>query len=143
MKIFFAFPIAGDRSSIDSAKKIVGMLESLGHHVTTKIFLEREKMQQQEKNLTPQEKYALDLKWLLEADVLVGEISNPSYGMGFEAGYLLGATDKKVILVHSRQNNEKITAMARGNTHPNCTVFEYDDVNELRDFFRNNLGACA
>ncbi|MBI4170212.1 MAG: hypothetical protein HY514_00820 [Candidatus Aenigmarchaeota archaeon] len=142
MKIFFAFPITGDRSLLDNAKKIVELVESLGHEVTTKIFLDREKMILQEENLAPRDKYDLDIKWLLDSDILIGEISTPSYGMGFEVGYLLGATDKKSILLYQKTHHNNITPMATGNTHPNCKVFQYADLAQLEEFLKNELGAA-
>lgn len=35
MKIYFGFTVAGDRSSIDAARKIVAMLQEKGHEVLT------------------------------------------------------------------------------------------------------------
>ena len=139
MKVFLAFPITGDRSSLENARKIVDLLESLGHEVTTKIFLDKERMHAQEAKLTLRDKYELDVKWLMESDILIGEISNPSYGIGFEVGYLLGSTEKKTILLYHKENHEKITPMATGNTHPNCRVFAYENISQLEEFLKNNL----
>jgi hypothetical protein len=36
MKIYFGFTVAGDRSGIEAARKIVVLLERLGHEVLTR-----------------------------------------------------------------------------------------------------------
>src|SRR5271156_6346813 len=38
MKIYFGFTVAGDRSSVVAATKIVELLEELGHDVLTGLF---------------------------------------------------------------------------------------------------------
>lgn len=143
MKIFFAFPITGDRSSLENAKGIVEIIESLGHEVTTKIFFDKENMMNEEMHLSEQEKFDLDMKWLLESDMLIGEITRPSYGMGFEVGYVLGSTNKKVMLLYHRDGHGKITAMSNGNTHPNCTVFQYNTLDEVREFLQGRIGGAS
>src|SRR5215469_3868116 len=35
MKIYLGFTVAGDRSSVEAAKKILGVLQSMGHEVLT------------------------------------------------------------------------------------------------------------
>jgi len=40
MKIYFGFTVAGDRSSITTARVIVAMLEAMGHVVLTKHLVE-------------------------------------------------------------------------------------------------------
>jgi hypothetical protein len=45
--------------------------------------------------------------------------------LGFEAGYLLGATDKKVILLYRRDLEPKLSLLITGNSHANCTVAAY------------------
>jgi hypothetical protein len=52
----------------------------------------------------------------------VAEISGSSFGLGFETGYLLGATAKKVALFYRRDVERKISLMITGITHPNCRV---------------------
>lgn len=36
MKIYFGFTVAGDRSSLGMAKRVVQLLEELGHEVLTR-----------------------------------------------------------------------------------------------------------
>jgi hypothetical protein len=36
MKIYFGFTVAGDRSAVDTARKVVRLLEERGHEVLTR-----------------------------------------------------------------------------------------------------------
>ena len=38
MKVYFGFTVAGSRSSVEAAKKIVDILQSMGHEVLTVIY---------------------------------------------------------------------------------------------------------
>jgi hypothetical protein len=39
------------------------------------------------------------MAWLQQCDLFIAEVSGSSFGLGFETGYLLGATNKRVILL--------------------------------------------
>jgi hypothetical protein len=41
MKIYLGFTVAGNRSSIEAAKKLLNVLESLGHEVLTSHLMRR------------------------------------------------------------------------------------------------------
>ncbi len=40
MKIYFGFTVAGDRSTVMAARKIVGILDEMGHEVLTRHLVE-------------------------------------------------------------------------------------------------------
>jgi hypothetical protein len=42
MKIYFGFTVAGDRSSIDTARKVVHQLEEMGHEALTRHLVQRQ-----------------------------------------------------------------------------------------------------
>ena len=62
-----------------------------------------------------------------------------SFGLGFETGYLLGATDKRVILLYRREVEQKVSLLISGNSHANCTVMPYDNVEEVEKFLTGYL----
>jgi hypothetical protein len=99
MKVYFGFTVAGNRSSVEAAKKIVGILESMGHEVLTSHLL-GEDPREADRRLPPQDVFARDMRWLALCDIFIAEVSGSSFGLGFEAGYLLGATPKKAILFY-------------------------------------------
>ena len=138
MKIYFGFTVAGDRSSVAAARKIVASLEEMGHEVLTR-HLVRDDAWEADRRLTPEEVYRRDMKWLQQCDLFMAEVSGSSFGLGFETGYLLGATAKKVVLFYRRDAQSKISLIITGITHPNCSLVPYSETDELEVWVRNNL----
>lgn len=138
MKIYFGFTVAGDRSAVMAARKIVGILEEMRHDVLTRHLVE-DNAWEADRSITPEEVYRRDMKWLEQCDMFIAEVSGSSFGLGFETGYLLGATTKKVVLFYRRDVENKISLLITGNSHPNCKLVPYSDPNEVELWVRNNL----
>jgi nucleoside 2-deoxyribosyltransferase len=135
MKIYLGFTVAGNRSSVEAAKKILSALQSMGHEVLTSHLL-REDAWDADRRVPPQEIFARDMKWLAECDIFVAEVSGSSFGLGFETGYLLGATAKKTVLFYELAAEHRISLLIVGNTHPNCCLVPYSGLDELGDLVR-------
>ena len=135
MRVYFGFTVAGSRSSVEAAKKIVDVLQSMGHEVLTSHLL-REDAWEGDRRLPPQEVFARDMRWLAQCDIFIAEVSGSSFGLGFETGYLLGATPKKTILFYERAVERKISLLIVGNTHPNCILAPYSRLDELEELVR-------
>ena len=142
MKIYFGFTVAGDRSSITTARVIVGMLEAIGHVVLTKHLVEDDAWER-DRLITAQQVYQRDLRWLTECDLLMAEVSGSSFGLGFETGYLLGATDKEAVLFYRRDVEKRISLLITGNAHPRCTLVPYSDVKEIEAFIASRMALAA
>jgi hypothetical protein len=71
------------------------------------------------------------MRWLAECDVFIGEVSGSSFGMGYEAGLVLGGSQKPAILFHRADAAERISLLITGNTHPRCTVAAYTSFDEI------------
>jgi nucleoside 2-deoxyribosyltransferase len=138
MKIYFGFTVAGNRSSLDAAKKIVELFTEKGHEVLTR-HLVRDDAWESDRSVTSKEVYTRDMKWLEQCDLYIGEVSGSSFGLGFETGYLLGATDKKAILFYQRNAESKISLMITGMTHPNSTLVPYSEIEEVMAWIANNI----
>jgi nucleoside 2-deoxyribosyltransferase len=137
MKIYLGFTVAGSRSSIEAAKKLLNVLESLGHEVLTS-HLMSEDAWKADRSVAPQKIFARDMNWLAECDLLVAEVTGSSFGVGFETGYLLGATAKKIILFFEREAEHRISLLITGNTHPNCVLAPYSHLGELEQLVRRH-----
>jgi len=142
MKIYFGFTVAGDRSSVTTARVIVGMLEAIGHVVLTKHLVEDDAWEK-DRLITAQQVYQRDLRWLTECDCLMAEVSGSSFGLGFETGYLLGATDKDAVLFYRRDVEKRISLLITGNAHPRCTLVPYSDVKEIEAFIASRMALAA
>lgn len=135
MKIYFGFTVAGDRSSLAAARRMVELLEDLGHEVLTR-HLVQDDAGESDRRIGPRDVYERDLAWLSQCDLFIGEVSGSSFGLGFEAGYLLGATEKRVVLLYRSEAEKKISLMITGNTHPRCTLASYESAEEAEAILR-------
>jgi 2'-deoxynucleoside 5'-phosphate N-hydrolase len=139
MKIYFGFTVAGDRSSIDTARKVVHQLEEMGHEVLTR-HLVSDNAWEADRSISAQDVYRRDMDWLEQCELFIAEVSGSSFGLGFETGYLLGATSKKVVLLYRREVEQKVSLLITGNTHANCTLLPYAGVEEIEQFVARNIG---
>jgi nucleoside 2-deoxyribosyltransferase len=137
MKIYFGFTVAGDRSTIDTARKVVQLLEDLGHHVLTR-HLVSDDAWEADRSISPQDVFRRDMAWLDQCDLFIAEVSGSSFGLGFETGYLLGATSKNVVLPYRRELEKRVSLLITGNTHANCTFVPYTTVDEVEAFLTSN-----
>ena len=138
MKIYFGFTVAGDRSTLDTARTVVGWLERKGHEVLTR-HLVSDNAWEADRAISAQEVYSRDMGWLEQCDLFIAEVSGCSFGLGFETGYLLGATSKKVILLYRRELEKTVSLLITGNAHANCTLLPYANVEEVQQFIIGNV----
>ena len=138
MKIYFGFTVAGDRSTVDTARRIVTLLEDLGHEVLTR-HLVSDDAWASDRLLAPQDVYRRDMAWLQQCDIFIAEVSGSSFGLGFEAGYLLGSTSKRVVLFYRRDLEKKVSLLITGNTHPNCTLVPYATPGEVETWLSRDM----
>jgi len=130
MKIYFGFTVAGDRSGLAVARRVVGLLEARGHVVLTRHLVE-DNAADADRAIGPHGVFRRDMNWLAECDLFIAEVSGSSFGLGYETGCLLSATGKKVVLFYRREWRDRISLLITGNTHPNCTLVPYDDPGEV------------
>jgi hypothetical protein len=138
MKIYFGFTVAGDRSGVEAARSAVHVLEELGHEVLTRHLVEDDAWEA-DRRISAQDVYRRDMAWLWQCDLFIAEVSGSSFGLGFEAGYVLGATNKRVILLYRREFEQRISLLIRGNSHPNCTIVPYANIQEVEDLITGVL----
>jgi nucleoside 2-deoxyribosyltransferase len=138
MKIYFGFTVAGDRSSVTTARHIVELLEQMGHEVLTR-HLVSDGAAQMDRSITAQAVFERDMNWLRQCDVFIAEVSGSSFGLGFEAGYLLGSSNRKAILFYRRDAEARISLLITGNTHPNCRLVPYSEATEIAAQLRSSM----
>jgi nucleoside 2-deoxyribosyltransferase len=140
MKIYFGFTVAGDRSSVTIARRLVELLETMGHEVLTR-HLVSDTAAQMDRSITPQAVFERDMNWLRQCDIFIAEVSGSSFGLGYEAGYLLGSSEKKAVLFYRRDSEPRISLLITGNTHPNCRLAPYSEPEEIEVQLRSTMGA--
>jgi 2'-deoxynucleoside 5'-phosphate N-hydrolase len=142
MKIYLGFTVAGSRSSVEAAKKILNVLQSLGHEVLTS-HLVRDDAWEADRSVAPQKIFARDMAWLAQCELFVAEVTGSSFGLGFETGYRRGATTKKTILFFERDAAHRISLLITGNTHANCVLAPYSHLGELEELVRRHVPAAG
>ena len=114
------------------------LLEGLGHEVLTRHLVSDDALAT-DRLISPQDVYRRDMAWLQQCGVPIAELSGSSFGLGFQAGYLLGATAKKVILFYRRDLEKKISLLITGNMHPNCALAPYSNVTDVESFITSHF----
>ena len=140
MKIYFGFTVAGDRSQLPIARRLVELLEAMGHQVLTRHLVE-DNAAQMDRAITPQAVYERDMDWLRQCDIFIAEVSGSSFGLGYEAGFVLGSSVKKAVLFYRREAVARISLLITGNTHPNCLLVPYSEPEEIEAQLRSTMGA--
>ena len=72
--------------------------------------------------------YATDMDWLLSADAVVAEVTNPSLGVGYELARA-EAAGIPVLALYRPAPDRRLSAMILG--APGIAVAEYSDVSEV------------
>ena len=90
------------------------LLEGLGHAVLTRHLVDDDA---RERDRLISAQYRRDMAWLQQCEVLIAEASGSSFGLGFETGYLLCATAKKVILFYRHDLEKKISLLTNNRKH--------------------------
>ena len=140
MKIYFGFTVAGDRSSVEVARRMVELLEAMGHEVLTR-HLVGPNASQLDRSITPQAVYERDMNWLRRCDIFIAEVSGSSFGLGYETGLVLASSDKKAVLFYRRDAAPRLSLLITGNTHPRCRLVPYSDPDEMEAELRSTMGA--
>ena len=139
MKIYFGFTMAGDRSTVETARSMVQWLEELGHEVLTR-HLVNDDARAADRLLGPQAVYQRDMAWLRECDLFIARGFRLLLRIGLRGGLSTGCDDNKVILFYNINSKDRISFLITGNTHPNCTLVPYSSLPEVETFVRNRVG---
>ncbi|MEA2097695.1 MAG: nucleoside 2-deoxyribosyltransferase [Patescibacteria group bacterium] len=146
MKIYFAAPVRGDRSKIETNKFIVKLIKESGHEILTEHTIkEKEKLVEIENNFGHKNIYQRDINWLKECDLMIAEASTSSFGVGYETGYLLGISNpfdknnRKVIILYDKNIEKEVSALAVGNSDSNAVVYGYKNEKDISNFLKKYL----
>lgn len=114
------------------------MVSKMGHEVLTRHLVD-DNAWEKDRIITPRAVYLRDMSWLEQCDLFMAEVSGSSFGLGFETGYVLGATKKRVLLFYERKVESNISLLITGNAHPNCRLVPYSEVEEAELWVRSEL----
>jgi hypothetical protein len=136
MKIYFAGSVRAGRDDQNVYYSIINELKKYGE-VLTEHLGNKSLSDQGEQGVTDEFIFKRDANWVKEADVLVGEVTTPSLGVGYEIGQA-ESMGKKVLLLHRPIEGKKLSVMLSGNSY--LKIFKYKTIEEipkiLEDFFK-------
>lgn len=134
MKIYFAGSITGGREDGGLYLEIIKLLKKYGEVLTEHVG--NDSLTQMGEKLSDKEIYERDIAWVRMSDVLVAEVTHPSFGVGIE---IARATEfkKNVICIYRDKEGRRLSAMISG--CPGVKVFKYQGYQELNEIFLKEL----
>ena len=100
MKIYFSGSIRGGREDASQYQKIIAHLKRKGtvltEHIGNPSLSSEGQLEMKDKVIHDQ-----DMKLLLESDIVIAEVTNPSLGVGYEIGRAI--ENKKRVLMESNE----------------------------------------
>lgn len=126
MKIYFAGSIRGGRADADLYHRIIDHLKTRGQVLTEHVgdTALTEKGDDGPDDLSI---YHRDMSWMLESDVVVAEVTQPSLGVGFELGTAKSLT-LPILALYRPAPGKYLSAMISG--CPSITVAEYNTLDQ-------------
>lgn len=123
MKIYFAGSIRGGRADAPLYHRIIEHLKTKGHQVLTEHVGHLNLVESRGDKAI----YEQDTGWLRESDILIGECTTPSLGVGYELAY----AERFLKPCHLFYNKTKcsLSAMLTGN--PFYVIHPYNTEEEL------------
>lgn len=79
------------------------------------------------------------MAWLQNCGIFIAEVSGSSFGLGFEAGYILGSTQKVVVLLYRQDLEGKLSLLIKANSHVDCTLVPYTSAQDVDTLIPDTL----
>ncbi|EKD80563.1 MAG: nucleoside 2-deoxyribosyltransferase, partial [uncultured bacterium] len=137
MKVYFGASISLDRSLLPNYQEIVANLKKLGHQVLSEYVVDPSI--KPGVGLTPRDLFARETKTIDQADVMVAEVTAPSWGTAFLIEYALNH-GKPVLALYYKEAAMPLPMMIEG--HPELYVAHYTKGN-IRTVLKKNLDYFA
>ncbi len=129
MRIYFSASITGGREQAHLYPRIIEHLRQYGE-VLTEFVADQAYTAQGEQQLTPDAIYRRDIGYISQCDVLVAEVTVPSFGVGVEVARA-SVQGKPVLALYQPAQGRRLSAMIAGD--PNVTVAEYCNPEKARE----------
>ncbi len=141
--IYFSASIAGGRRDAPIYSSLVKYLEEYHGTVLDKHVGDPCLTVEGEGDISHPQIYRQDLEWLIKADVVVAEVTTPSWGAGFEAGYFVKLHENdlinRILGLYRLRSGKILSAMCGG--CDKIVLKNYDKLEEayqhIDDFFRS------
>lgn len=128
MRIYFSGSITGGREQARIYPHIIDHLQKYGE-VLTEFVADNTYTQLGEQQLAPEAIYRRDIDFIDRCQVVVAEVTVPSFGVGVEVARA-SMQGKPVLALYQPAEGRRLSAMIAGN--PNVTVAEYRTLEEAK-----------
>ena len=128
MKIYFAGSIRGGRGDSSLYLKIIEYLKNFGEVLTEHVG-DNSITSSGESILDDTAIHDRDMDWLIEANIIIAEVTNPSLGVGYEIGRAI-QYNKKIMCLYRELENTKLSAMISGSDK--VINIKYNNLEDLK-----------
>ena len=128
MKIYFAGSIRGGRDDAEIYSQIIEFLQGYGEVLTEHVG-KKDLNSMGESALSDKQIHDRDIRWLLESDLMVAEVTNPSLGVGYEIGRAIEA-EKRLYVFIEASCDKKLSAMISGSK--NIDTIKYYQLEDIK-----------
>ena len=128
MKIYFSGSIRGGRGDVSIYQEIILYLNQFGKVLTEHVGDDSLKSTG-EAGKDNKAIHDRDLELLLESDIVIAEVTNPSLGVGYEIAKAIEYR-KRIFCIYRNIDNKQISAMILGSSDLIC--LEYRDLKSLK-----------
>lgn len=131
MKIYFCGSIRGGRHLASTYAQLIELLGSYGQVLTEHLGSDEE-IESKDRKLSDKTIHDRDMQWIVEADLLVAEVTVPSLGVGYEIGRAI-EMKKPVLCLFQEDSDYYLSAMISGSE--GATMCFYKNPDELKEAF--------
>ena len=128
MRIYFAGSIRGGRDDAELYIDIIEYLKNFGEVLTEHIG-DHSISSDGENNMSDLDIHDRDMNWLLDSDIIIAEVTNPSLGVGYEIGRAI-ENNKKIICLYRENNKNRLSAMIAGSEK--IININYSNLNDFK-----------
>ena len=128
MKIYFAGSIRGGRGDSSLYLKIIEYLKNFGEVLTEHVG-DNLITSSGENTLDDTAIHDRDMDWLIEANIIIAEVTNPSLGVGYEIGRAI-QYNKKIMCLYREFENTRLSAMISGSDK--VINIKYNNLEDLK-----------
>ncbi len=141
MQVYFGASISRYRKLLPVYQSIVAIIEDLGHTVLSKhVIQEKTTKGDWQKQYCPQELFYRELHRLQRADVLVAEVTTPSWGTAFLIEAAI-QNHKPLLCLYYGLDERSVPLMLRGHTAINLHLYTEDSVRSLLAKFFSGINS--
>jgi dTMP kinase len=133
MKVYFSASISLDRSLLPIYEQIVAELKKLGHEILSEQVIDPQLKLGQ--GLSPRELFTRQTQIIEQADAVVAEVTNPSWGTAFLLEHAV-SMNKPVLALYYKEADKPMPMMIEG--HPQVYIAHYSKSN-IRTILKKNL----